>query len=194
MKYLKSIMIALVLSFALVFSANAMMNDFEIADINLDTKPEIVVLEGAILTVYDDQGTVLFTKTIQEISDIYINMPMMSRLLQNRQKTTGGMMGGGMMGGGGNGTTTTMTPGGGGMMGGGGNGGTTTTTPGGGGMMGGGVMMGNVRMMGSIGLEIANMDETPNPEIVIRVGDTLIVMDNTLTTQFTIKLADPNNQ
>ena len=78
MKYLKSIMIALVLSFALVFSANAMMNDFEIADINLDTKPEIVVLEGAILTVYDDQGTVLFTKTIQEISDIYINMPMMS--------------------------------------------------------------------------------------------------------------------
>ena len=62
------------------------------------------------------------------------------------------------------------------------------------GMMGGGGMMGNVRMMGSIGLEIANMDATPNLEIVIRVGDTLIVLDNTLTTKSTIKLADPNNQ
>jgi hypothetical protein len=148
---IKSFLFALILSGAVAVSANAMMNEFKIADLNLDGQPEIVLADSRNLYVLDKDGNILTSKLL---SDIYNS--------DNGSGTN---------------TTTSIYGKGGGMMG-GGNGGNW-----GGGMMGGGIMGG-----GSIQIEIANMDETPNPEIVVRYSNKLLVLDENLELKNTITL------
>ncbi len=162
--FIKSFFFALVLSGALAVSANAVMNEFKIADLNLDGQPEIVLADGRSLYVLDKDGNILTSKSFSEIYN--------SDNGSDTNTTTSIYgMGGGMMGGR-NGRNS-----GGGMMGG---------NPGGnwgGGMMGWGRMGG-----GSMQIEIANMDETPNPEIVLRYSNKLLVLDENLELKKTITL------
>ena len=163
---IKSFLLALVLSGAVAVSANAMMNEFKIADLNLDGQPEIVLADGRNLYVLDKDGNILTSKLL---TDLYNSVGGSG----TETTTTIYGMGGGMMGGGsGTETTTTIYGMGGGMMG-GRNGGNFR-----GGMMGG----------GSVQIEIANMDETPNPEIVVRYSNKLLVLDENLELKNTITL------
>ena len=149
--FIKSFFFALVLSGALAVSANAVMNEFKIADLNLDGQPEIVLADGRSLYVLDKDGNILTSKSFSEIYNS-----------DNGSGTN---------------TTTSISGMGGGMMGG---------NPGGnwgGGMMGWGRMGG-----GSMQIEIANMDETPNPEIVLRYSNKLLVLDENLELKKTITL------
>ena len=149
--FIKSFFFALVLSGALAVSANAVMNEFKIADLNLDGQPEIVLADGRSLYVLDKDGNILTSKSFSEIYNS-----------DNGSDTN---------------TTTSIYGMGGGMMGG---------NPGGnwgGGMMGWGRMGG-----GSMQIEIANMDETPNPEIVLRYSNKLLVLDENLELKKTITL------
>jgi hypothetical protein len=161
---IKSFLFALVLSGVVAVSANAMMNEFKIADLNLDGQPEIVLADSRNLYVLDKDGNILTSKSFSEIYNS-------DNGSGTNTTTTIYGMGGGMMGRGNGGN------GGGGMMG-GRNGGNW-----GGGMMGGGIMGG-----GSIQIEIANMDETPNPEIVVRYSNKLLVLDENLELKNTITL------
>jgi hypothetical protein len=149
---IKSFLFALVLSGAVAVSASAMMNEFKIADLNLDGQPEIVLDDSRNLYVLDKDGNILTSKSFSEIYNS-----------DNGSGTN---------------TTTSIYGMGGGMMG-----GRNPRGNLGGGMMGGGRMGG-----GSIQIEIANMDETPNPEIVVRYFNKLLILDETLELKNTITL------
>ena len=125
---IKSFLFALVLSGVVAVSANAMMNEFKIADLNLDGQPEIVLADSRNLYVLDQDGKILTSKSLSEI--------------YNSDNGSGAN--------------------------------TTTTIHG----MGG----------GSIQIEIANMDDTPNPEIVVRYFNKLLVLDENLELKKTITL------
>ena len=141
---------------------------FEVADLDLDGINEIIFLRGDTLTVLDNQGALLFTKTVEGL-DSY---SWYSGSRAARQGRGPGYGGGYHMG------PWTGNPG---------DGSTEAweeiweAMP----MFSGG-------MMGAGHFEVANLDGDDNPEIIIRNLDTLIVLDHNGDPESTITIPDIN--
>jgi hypothetical protein len=101
MQKLTSFIISLIVSFSFAFPVSAMESkmmhgpgmpwfddlpeffdifgghhhgSFKIADLDLDDEPEIIILEDETLSVLDNKGNVLFTKTVEGIVDNHHHM------------------------------------------------------------------------------------------------------------------------